>query len=99
MARTISLHFPRDLPQNDVESFCGYCGVVYYRSQLRRDRAGILACAKDYGGDVVTLGEAQAAAAADRRGISNPDPGGFSFDASETPPVKTYPDGVPPISG
>lgn len=98
--RTISRHIPVELPRNDTESFCGYCGTVYHRSKLRRDRAGLLACERDYGGDVVTLGEAIAAAAAERRGVpGNADPGPFEVDPVDTPPVVHYPDGVPPISG
>lgn len=98
--RTISNHRPQHLPKSDTQSFCSYCGVSYYRSQLRRDRAGLLACKADYGGDVVTLSEENAAAAQRYPGVNtNPDPGGFDFDESETPPTKTYPDGVPPITG
>lgn len=98
--RTISRHKPSQLPRNDTLSQCSYCGVSWYRSQLRRDRTGNLACPRDYGGDIVTLSEANAAAAqhypADR---PVHDPGPMEPpDPVETPPAKPWPDGVPPIS-
>jgi hypothetical protein len=96
--RTISKHKPSQLPRNDTESQCSYCGCTYYRSQLRRDRAGLLACARDYGGDIVTLSEANAAAAqhypADRP-VHDPGPH-EPPDPVETPPVINWPDGTEP---
>lgn len=67
------------------------------RSQLRRDRSGLLACPKDYGGDIVSLSEANAAAA-QKYGHRppNPDPGQFDVDPVDTPPTVTWPDGVRP---
>jgi hypothetical protein len=99
MARTISRNRPPSQPRNDTESLCGYCGVVYYRSQLRRDRAGLLACARDYGGDIVTLSEANAQDG-QRRPVQPPvDPGDYlSPDPPEPPPAFPWPDGVKPIS-
>lgn len=43
---------------------CDYCGVMWRRSQMRKDRAGLLACPDDVKGrDTVTLAEGNAAAA------------------------------------
>lgn len=47
---------------------CSYCGVAYYRSELRRDASGNLACPEDQRGrDSVTLNEGNAAALLSRR--------------------------------
>lgn len=98
--RTIGRHYPRENPGNDVASSCDYCGVAYFRHELRRDAAGLLACKRDYGGDVVTLGLDNAARATERRHIQTQgDIGRFDSDPTETPPTVQYPDGVPPVSG
>ncbi len=97
--RTIGRHFPRESPKNDFETLCGYCGVAYYRSQLRRDRAELLACKEcGEGRDVVTLSEGNAAAANRPRVTQNVrDGGGWDHEVSPAPPVKVWPDGVRPI--
>lgn len=97
MARTIGKHLPGDLPRDPYETLCDYCGVPYYRSQLRRDRAGFLACDEDYGGDVVTLSEANAAAAMELRGPKETQDDGQKYPRdNDTPPVIVWPDGVTP---
>lgn len=66
--RTIGRHVPKDRPRGDYEVLCSYCGVVWYRSKLRLDRAGNLACPNEGPGrDVVTLSELNAAAATEYR--------------------------------
>ena len=42
---------------------CDYCGALYARVELRRDRTGFLACDQDFGRDLATLDEGNAAAA------------------------------------
>lgn len=97
MARTIGRHLPGDLPRNDVKSRCDYCGVMYYRSQLRRDRSGFLACEEDYGGDVVSLSEGNAAAAQRLTGPENVrDAGAVYPPDTDTPPVIPWPAGQGP---
>lgn len=62
MPRTIGKHRPRDLPPGDFECICDYCGVVWYRSQLRRDDSGFLFCPDEGDGlDAVALNMANAA--------------------------------------
>lgn len=54
--RTIGKHRPQGSPEGDYEAKCDYCGVHWYRSDLRRDGAGNLVCPDhDHGEDVVTL--------------------------------------------
>lgn len=68
--RTISYHRPRNSPRGDTVSICDYCGVEWYRSRLRRDRSGNLACPDDVSGlDRVTLSEGNAKAAAEWKGM------------------------------
>jgi len=88
--RTVGRHWD-GRPRNDVLSNCSYCGVLYPRSKLRRDRAGLLACPKDRGGDVVTLSEGNAQAA-QRYGHKppHPDPGQYDIDATDTPPTPPW---------
>lgn len=95
--RTITQRRPTQAPRNDTQSQCGYCGFTMYRSQLRRDRAGILACEKDYGGDIVTLSEANARDGQRRPRQPPNDPGDVEPpDPTETPPVSPWPDGITP---
>lgn len=66
--RTIGYRRSHRSPPGDVIRLCSYCGVAYYRSQLRRDASGSLACHDDqHGRDSVTLNEGNAAALASRR--------------------------------
>lgn len=60
---TIGRKWPkRSSPPGDYSAMCDYCGVMWRRSQLRKDRAGLLACPDEGdGADVVTLSEANAA--------------------------------------
>jgi len=59
--RTIPHKYPGKEPFRDTQALCGYCGVQWYRSQLRGpDRSGHLSCrdCRDYEGrDVVSLNE------------------------------------------
>jgi hypothetical protein len=41
----------------DPTAVCDYCGVVWYRSELRRDASGLLVCPQDEGGDRVSADE------------------------------------------
>lgn len=61
MRQTIGRRWPRTLPPDDFVSVCDYCMVPYPRSKLTRDGSGFLACERDYGGDVVTITEENAA--------------------------------------
>lgn len=69
----------------DFRSRCGYCGVVWMRSRLIRDRAGLYACPDDQAGrDVVTLSELNAAGAQElrqtpQRDGSDDDKGGEAY--------------------
>lgn len=95
--RTISHHWPRSAPRDDFQALCGYCGVQYRRSELVRDRAGVLACRRDVGGDVVTISEENAAGAMRPQvqlgvadggqldHLGDPDP------VNPNPPTPTYP--------
>lgn len=66
--RTISYRRSHRSPPGDTVKLCSYCGVAYYRSQLRCDASGNLACPEDQRGrDSVTLNEGNAAALANRR--------------------------------
>lgn len=77
MSRTIGRTWPSDAPKGDVRATCSYCGVRYRRSQLRKDRAGLLACDRcGDGRDVVTLSELNALAAASRHRTDPIDGGG-----------------------
>lgn len=56
MGRTISFKWPRSAPLGDHAVICDYCGVQWRRSQLRRDRAGLLYCPDEGPGrDAVAL--------------------------------------------
>lgn len=95
MSRTIGHHLPGDAPRDETTFECDYCGSWYYRSELRRDRAGYLACPKDLGGDIVTLSEENAAGA--QRPLVQPDApdgGNIHIPPVETPPTVVFPDGV-----
>lgn len=97
MARTIGTHLPGDLPRDPITSMCAYCGVPYYRHELRRDRAGLLACEEDFGGDVVTLSEGNAMASKQFTGPKNIRDGGHKYPPdTDTPPDPPWPDGIPP---
>lgn len=57
MARTIPRRIPPDFGKHDYIDRCGYCGVPYYRSELRGpDGSGLLRCPKEGDGkDATTL--------------------------------------------
>lgn len=68
MSRTITHKRSHRSPPGDTVRLCSYCGIAWYRSQLRRDASGNLACPDDQKGrDVVTLNEGNAAALANRQ--------------------------------
>lgn len=67
--RTIGRHWSKKAPRGDFQAICDYCGVQWRRSQLVRDRAGLLACPDDQRGkDAVTLSQENALAAGEPRG-------------------------------
>jgi len=55
--RTMSRRYsPTPGPPGERRDFCAYCGMKWYRSQMRRDASGQLACPDDQPGrDAVTL--------------------------------------------
>lgn len=95
--RTIGRRRPANSPSGDFETICSYCGIGYLRSDLRRDRAGFLACADDFGGDVVTISEKNAAGA--QRPLVRTSPiDGAGWDHSDDPdPSNPNPPAYPPI--
>lgn len=59
----MTLTMPRNLGPNhergDYREACDYCGITWYRSSMRRDASGLLACPDDQDGrDKVTLDRA-----------------------------------------
>lgn len=96
MSRTIGHHRPADMPLDDIVLSCDICGTRYFRSQMRRDRSGALACDKDYGGDVTTISEENAQGAM-RPLVAVRDQMGGNIDVNpvEPPPSIVFPDGVP----
>lgn len=61
---TIGKRIDPDLAAGDAVVLCDYCGVPNYRSRMRRDGAGLLACPQEHDGkDAVTLSKEIAAAA------------------------------------
>ena len=48
--------YPFPAPPGEYSTTCDYCGCEWYRSDLRRDASGFLACPDDQDGrDTVTL--------------------------------------------
>ncbi len=67
--RTIKRQWPSNAPRGDIQVICDYCGIQWRRSQLRRDRSGLLACPDDVRGrDSVTLDEGNAMGAMETTG-------------------------------
>lgn len=67
--RTVGKHWPHRAPRGDTQGFCGYCGVQWRMSQMRRDRSGVWACPDDIRGrDRVTLDEGNAMGAQETTG-------------------------------
>ena len=96
MRRTVSKHRPNDSPRGDVTRTCGYCGVEWHRSKLRRDAAGILACPDDQPGlDAVTLSEGNAELGGHRRmgQYTNESDGGIDPPNTTPAPPFVAPDG------
>lgn len=84
MGRTIGRHWPEKAPRGDYQCTCDYCGVQWRRSQLYRDRSGLLVCPDEGNGkDMVTLSEGNAANAAARR-MPLPNRGG-NYDTTPYP--------------
>lgn len=88
--RTIGRHWPSKAPRGDFQALCDYCGVMWRRSQLKRDRAGMLACPDDAKGkDGVTLAQENAAQAGQPRGpLAIRDGGNYDNDGQQ---FKQYP--------
>lgn len=62
--RTIGRKHPANAPRGDHQAMCSYCGVQWYRSQLRRDMEGNLVCPDEGdGASRMELSEANAAGA------------------------------------
>jgi len=88
--RTIGRHWPSSAPLWDVQSICDYCGVVWRKSQLRRDGAHLLAyryCST--GGDIVTLSQENAQRARDTQDIGYDSTGRMdgATNSYETTPI------------
>lgn len=96
--RTIGRKRDPRSPRGDVERLCGYCGVAYLRSELRRDASGILACPDELPGlDVVTLSEGNAELASQKRMGNFEAPSDGSIDSRNTVPSPGFvnPNGPP----
>jgi hypothetical protein len=91
------------LAPSDCAALCGYCGAQFYRSELRRDGAGVLACHSDYGRDTVTLARLNAEDSASRRFIptlwdgAQRDRSGYPWTAPAVPQVSVS-DGLGGVS-
>lgn len=95
--RTIGRHWPANAPRGDAPARCSYCGVIWRRSQLARDRSGNLACPDDRAGrDIVTLSLLNAQGAKQNRGSTGPTDG-VTMDR-ESPAIPIPGPGIPPIT-
>lgn len=75
--RTMPRRLSTTHPRGDYRCLCAYCGVLWHRSRLRKDAAGLLACPDDARGrDQVTLNRLNAANARRRRPSYRHDGGG-----------------------
>lgn len=75
MSKTIGTKLPPGFRAGDYPCYCDYCGVPWYRSQMRIDRGGKLYCPDEGNGlDAVALTERDAAdeAAAVERELATP---------------------------
>lgn len=89
--QTISRRWPRNAPRGDAPARCGYCGVIWRRSQLVKDRAGLLACPDDRSGrDIVTLSMLNAQGAKQNRGTVTPSDGIAMDRESPAVPIPPY---------
>jgi hypothetical protein len=80
--QTVGRHLPSSLPRGETVAECDYCGVRWFRSQLRRDRSGKLTCPDEGSGlDQVSLDEGNAAAA-QRDRLRRPSLGGTYHELS-----------------
>lgn len=98
MRRTVTRHRSPDSPAGDTTRTCGYCGVEWHRSKLRRDAAGLLACPDDQPGlDSVSLSEGNAARAGQRRLGQYTDLSDGGIDPPNTTPAPPFksPNGPP----
>jgi len=72
--RTIGRRYPFKTSRGDYETDCDYCGLRYYRRQMTRDAARMLACPECAGGkDAVTLARENAESAAEFPGVNAKD--------------------------
>lgn len=95
MSRTITKHWPSSTPNGDKQAQCDYCGVVWRRSQLNRDEAGLLYCPDEgEGRDGVALSRANAEAASEMRGIEPDRTGGVPPTLITDSPDQTALDAV-----
>lgn len=82
--RTIGKRWPRNAPRGDIQSMCDYCGVMWRRSQLRRDGAGLLVCPDEgTGRDTVTLDKLNAAGARRVPRRFDPDGGQYVYEGTK----------------
>lgn len=91
MSRTIGRHWDR--PRGDYQAACDYCGVMWHRSELVRDEAGLLRCPDEgEGEDIVALTNENAAGASEYMGKLPSDGDGRPpklADTSDVVPLRT----------
>ena len=93
---TIGRHWHTETANGDRPAACDYCAVMWPRSQLVRDMAGLLRCPNEgNGADIVELSLAQGQQTPRRR---HPDPGGKYSDEGLTAAGYPNPIGPPPNS-
>jgi len=51
----IPRRYPSPAPPGEYQTECAYCGITWYRSELRRDAAGMLVCPDDIEGRPAAL--------------------------------------------
>lgn len=85
--RTIGNHVPRSFKSGDYPCLCDYCGVPWYRSELRKDGAGKLYCPQEGEGlDAQTLLEIEASEQLQEERQLEPRDGSFA-KLPEQPPA------------
>lgn len=83
--RSIPKKVPKDIEFGTYTSKCDYCGAVFYRHQLQRDRAGLLFCPDEGEGlDKVLLTELNAQGAEEHQVQHGPNDSGFRVHSDDT---------------
>jgi hypothetical protein len=86
--RSINRHRPADSPRGDTQATCDLCGQRFYRSELRRNRAGWLVCREDQEErDPVTLSEIIARNAYHRPAVPPNGGGNYTYP---TPAIEEF---------